>query len=239
MADLKSTAFEQLHIDAGARMVEFGGWNMPVQYDGIIAEHNHTREQVSLFDCSHMGQFRVKGPNAGTELDAILPRCAANQKHGSCRYNFILNESGGVLDDLIVYRLNDDEFYIVVNAGTCEGDAAWFKQHLKTAEFIDESASTSKLDIQGPETMAVMKELGFDTELLPGYFKFIETELDGMPLLLSRTGYTGELGFELYFHSDQSEAVWAKIMGCSHVKPAGLGARDTLRLEMGYPLYGH
>lgn len=238
--ELKATPLVDHHVAAGARMVPFSGWNMPVQYEGILAEHHHTREAVSLFDCSHMGQFRLRGPQIAAELDAMLPRLASSQKVGTCRYNFLLTTSGTVIDDIIVYRVAEDEFYLVVNAGTIDGDAAHIRQYLSAAStFSDESAATAKLDLQGPAVMQAMAALGFDLEALPRYFRFVQTELQGIPLLLSRTGYTGEAGFEFYFPADQAAVIWTLLLDLPQVQPAGLGARDTLRLEMGYPLYGH
>jgi len=228
------------HRALGARMVPFAGWLMPVQYaDGILAEHHHCRQHAALFDICHMGEFRVKGVQAAADLDRILARPVADQSVGSCRYNFSLNERGGVRDDLIVYRLAADEFYLVVNAGPCASDAAWIGGHLSALTvFVDESAATAKLDLQGPEAAAVLGRLGLAASL-PRYYHFQQTTIAGMPVLLSRTGYTGELGFELYFAAKAAVKVWRLLLADPAVKPAGLGARDTLRLEMGYPLYGH
>jgi aminomethyltransferase len=224
----------------GARMVPFGGWNMPVQYAGILAEHQHTRTAASLFDCSHMGQFRLRGPDLGSVLDALLPRRAGNQKIGTCRYNFLLNDRGTVIDDIIVYRMAEDEYYIVVNAGTRPGDAAHLQANLPDSiDFNDESDATVKLDIQGPKTREVLTALDYDVSGLPGYFKWTEAVVAGVPCLLSRTGYTGELGVELYSAAATSVQLWNAIVDVPEVEPAGLGARDTLRLEVGYPLYGH
>jgi aminomethyltransferase len=222
-------------------MVSFAGWNMPVQYrDGILAEHKHTREKVSLFDICHMGEFRVKGKGAEAALDGILARTVRNRKPGVCGYNFILTPEGTVMDDLIVYRISEDEFFIVVNAGTKDSDAAHFREKLPAScEFFDESETTAKIDIQGPLSADVLLRNGFPAETLPGYFKFIETEINSVPCILSRTGYTGELGFEIYVETGKAVALWNLFLEHEDVKPAGLGARDTLRLEMGYALYGH
>ncbi len=241
MSDLKETPLAEEHEALGARMVPFAGWRMPVQYgEGILAEHHHTRRAVSVFDCSHMGQFRLSGPAAEEDLDALLPRSASDQPIGSCRYNFLLTKDGTIVDDIIVYRLGVDEFYIVVNAGTREGDANHLCARVSAdTAFIDESATTAKLDIQGPSSAWVLEELGFIRESLPAYFRFVETEWEGIPLLLSRTGYTGECGYELYFNDAHAPRFWEMLLAAKPVKPAGLGARDTLRLEMGYPLYGH
>lgn len=240
-AVVKDTPLCQNHIDIGARMVPFAGWNMPVQYpEGIIAEHMHTRQHVSLFDICHMGEFRLTGPGAAEALDKIFPRLVSSQKAGSCRYNFLLTDRGTVIDDLIIYRIGEEEFYIVVNAGSKDADFARLTELLpKNLTLVDESDATAKLDLQGPESADVLADIGFDKATLPGYYKWIKTEIKGIPVLLSRTGYTGELGFELYFAADKAAELWNFLLVNPKVKPAGLGARDTLRLEMGYPLYGH
>lgn len=238
---VKDTPLCQNHVDLGARMVPFAGWNMPVQYtEGIIAEHHHTRKEVSLFDICHMGEFRLTGPNLETALDNIFPRLVSSQKVGSCRYNFLLTDQGTVIDDLIIYRMAEEEFYIVVNAGSKDADFARLSDLLPDGiTIVDESETTAKLDLQGPESAEVLASIGFDQATLPGYYKWMKTEIKGIPVLLSRTGYTGELGFELYFSADKASELWNFLLEQSKVKPAGLGARDTLRLEMGYPLYGH
>lgn len=238
---LLETVLADEHRAAGARMVPFAGWNMPVQYtDGILAEHHYTREHVSLFDICHMGEFRVTGDFTPTKLDAALARPVADQQEGTCRYNFLLNEKGGVLDDLIVYRLGAGEFYIVVNAATRVHDAEILKQRLgNSVNFVDESECTAKLDLQGPAAAEVLIRLGIPRETLPGYYRFVPSEIHGVPCLLSRTGYTGELGYEIYIPAGKAVSVWRFLLSDPAVKPAGLGARDTLRLEMGYPLYGH
>lgn len=229
------------HISLGARMVPFAGWLMPVQYpEGILAEHKHTRTYTSLFDICHMGEFRIKGKESAVALDRILAREVVNQKIGTCRYNFLLCDKGTVMDDLIVYRIAEDEFFIVVNAGTRPGDAARFKELLPSScSFSDESDITAKLDLQGPGSANVMEKLGIKKETMPGYFSFIHTNIKSMPCIFSRTGYTGELGFEIYVNVKHVVELWRMLLACDNVKPAGLGSRDTLRLEMGYALYGH
>jgi aminomethyltransferase len=229
------------HRELEARMVPFAGWLMPVQYsEGILAEHQHCRQQAALFDICHMGEFRVRGAQAAADLDRILARPVADQPVGSCRYNFSLNEQGGVRDDLIVYRLAEEEFYLVVNAGPCASDAAWIAGHLSaTSQFCDESATTAKLDLQGPESAAVLSRLGLPMASLPRYFRFCQTHIASVPVLLSRTGYTGELGFELFFAAEDAVKLWRLLLADPAVKPVGLGARDTLRLELGFCLYGH
>ena len=239
--NILSTPLCEEHIKLGAKMVPFAGWNMPVQYsEGIIAEHNYCRENVSLFDICHMGELRLTGEGVAEELDHIFPRLVSVQKNGSCRYNFLLNDKGGVIDDLIIYRMDDEEFYIVVNAGSKDADVARLKELLSDKiSIVDESSDTAKIDLQGPKSGEVLNALGFDSSELPGYYKWIKVQIAGVDVLLSRTGYTGELGFELYFNADKAVDIWNLLLENPIVKPAGLGARDTLRLEMGYPLYGH
>ncbi|MDD5699386.1 MAG: glycine cleavage system aminomethyltransferase GcvT [Victivallaceae bacterium] len=239
--ELKNTPLLECHQRAGAKMVPFAGWNMPVQYrDGILAEHRQTREQAGLFDICHMGEFRITGPEAATALDAIFARPVFDQRVGVCRYNFLLNEAGKVLDDLIVYRLAEDDFYIVVNAGTRTTDAEMIQSQLSAdLVFEDVSDLTAKLDLQGPLAAEVLKKTGLKIATLPAYFTWTEAVINDIPVLLSRTGYTGELGFELYFDLDRAAEMWNYLLTFDEVRPAGLGARDTLRLEMGYALYGH
>ncbi len=238
---LTRTALYDEHLACGARMVDFAGWEMPVQYnDGIIAEHVHTRTKASIFDICHMGEFRVIGQSAAEELDAIFARPVKDQKPGTCRYNFLLNEAGGVIDDLIVYRISDCEFYIVVNASTRPADFKKISSMLsKYCTIADESDQTAKIDLQGPLAAKALSLLEPKLDGYPSYYSWIKCKIMEVPCLLSRTGYTGELGFELYFDASSAREIWRALLAIEFVKPAGLGARDTLRLEMGYPLYGH
>lgn len=221
-------------------MAPFGGWDMPIQYEGIIAEHEHTRKACGLFDICHMGEFELRGATAEKDLERLLTMAVGSIAPGRCRYGFLLNEQGGVLDDLTCYRLGPDHFMLVVNAATCAGDAAWIREHLSpTTEFHDISSWTGKLDIQGPTSRA-----GLETALeIPvpelKYFHFTNINFRGMSCLLSRTGYTGEWGYELYLPWEFTPVVWDLLLAKGEMKPVGLGARDTLRLEVGYPLYGH
>jgi aminomethyltransferase len=238
---LLHTPLADRHVALGARMVPFAGWNMPVQYgEGILAEHRQCRTAAALFDICHMGEFRISGASAAADLDRILARPVLEQAANTCRYNFLLNDQAGVLDDLIVYRLAEDEFFLVVNAGPRVHDAAWIQARLSPlTSFVDESDATAKLDLQGPQSAAVLARLGLPIDRHPAYYRFLKTRWLDVPLLISRTGYTGERGFELYFPAGEAGRVWDAILAVPGVKPAGLGARDTLRLEMGYPLYGH
>ena len=240
-AEVKDTPLVECHKLAGARMVPFSGWNMPVQYsDGILAEHKHTREKAGLFDICHMGEFRVTGEKAVEALDAIFARPVFDQRVGLCRYNFLLNKNGGVMDDLIVYRLDEDDFFIVVNAGTRPTDSEMIQSQLpEDIIFEDVSDLTAKLDLQGPLAAEILGKAGLEISDLPAYFNWSEAVINDIPVLLSRTGYTGELGFELYFDVDRAVEMWNYLLSFEDVKPVGLGARDTLRLECGYALYGH
>lgn len=239
--EIKNTPLAECHKLAGAKMVPFSGWNMPVQYsDGILAEHKHTREKVGLFDICHMGEFRVSGKGALEALDTIFARPVFNQRVGLCRYNFLLNKAGKVMDDLIIYRLAEDDFFIVVNAGTRAADAEMIQSQLpEDIIFEDVSDLTAKLDLQGPLAADILVKAGLKIADLPNYFNWIETVINDIPVLLSRTGYTGELGFELYFDADKAHDMWNYLLSFEDVKAIGLGARDTLRLECGYALYGH
>lgn len=241
MGALKNTPLLDEHLALDAKMVPFAGWNMPVQYPGgILAEHKHTRTRCSIFDISHMGEFRVAGAGAAAALDRALARATSDLKIGSCRYNFLLNEAGGVLDDLIVYRMDEEDFFIVVNAGNIASDFAAFTARMpETLELRDLSDDLAKFDLQGPEAAAVLAKLGLDPVKLPGYYRHTMAEVGGVRCILSRTGYTGELGFELYFRAEAAPELWKLFLATSPVAPAGLGARDTLRLEMCYALYGH
>ncbi len=241
MSGLQETILVKEHIKANGRMVDFAGWNMPVQYsEGIIKEHNHTREFVSIFDICHMGELRVTGANAAEELDKLFPRSVSLQKVGICRYNFLLNSQGGVIDDLIIYRMSEEEFFIVVNAARINIDLKTLKENLSSkVTLVNKSAETAKIDLQGPKSYNTLLDLGIDKNDIPEYFKWSKVQINGIDCLISRTGYTGELGYEIYCNTNYAVKMWNLLLSQTDVKPAGLGARDTLRLEVGYPLYGH
>jgi aminomethyltransferase len=234
------TPLYDTHVALGARMAPFGGWDMPIQYEGILAEHAWTRGRTCVFDICHMGEFELRGPTAERDLERLLTQNIATIAVGQARYGYLLREDGGVLDDLTCYRRGPDHFWLVVNAATCAADAAWIRNHLSPAtQFTDLSPAIAKLDIQGPAARE-------DTEAAFGvklpelkYFRFADLTLHGVPCLLSRTGYTGEFGYELYFPAGHAVRFWQLITAGGAIKPGGLGARDTLRLEVGYPLYGH
>ena len=236
---LHNTPLVDEHMVLGAKMVGFGGWNMPLQYEGILAEWEHNRKTCSLFDCSHMGEFKIKGDAVSCGLDHIVTQAIVDMPLLSCRYGVMLNAQGGVIDDLIVYRLDQDEWMIVVNGANIEKDAAHFRANLKSAAaFNDISLQTAKLDLQGPLSRDVLKSFVPGVETLE-YYTVGEFVLLGERCLISRTGYTGELGYEIYYPWDKAVKLWRALLAVSPVKPTGLGVWDVLRIEMAYPLYGH
>lgn len=239
MTELLKTPLHQWHVDNKAKMAPFAGFDMPIQYTGIIAEHHHTREAASLFDICHMGEFMLRGDGARDALGRVVSHNLETLAEGKCRYGFLLNTEGGVLDDLIVYCLRQDTYMLVVNGACRATDFKWIRDHLPEGlEFQDISEETSKIDLQGPASLEVLEAaLGADFHGLK-YFNFVPVEFNGVELLVSRTGYTGELGYELYGKADRALPLWERLMAQDNVAPAGLGARDTLRLEIGYPLYG-
>ena len=240
MSETLRTPLYDTHVALKARMVPFGGWDMPVQYEGILAEHEQTRKRAAIYDICHMGEFELNGPTAEADLNRLLTMNVPAITQGQAKYGFLLDDEGGVIDDLTCYRLGPQSFFLVVNAGTRVGDREWIESRLSpTTIFEDHSDLTGKLDVQGPDSRAALEEI-FGVKLPDlGYFKSVQTTLGGVPMLLSRTGYTGEWGYELYFDINKTVELWNTITASGRVKPAGLGARDTLRLEVGYPLYGH
>ena len=233
----RKTVLSESHVQLGARMVDFSGWDMPLQYDGILAEHHRTRTDVSMFDTCHMGRFLVTGPGTRAALDQLLAVDLEAMTDGQCKYGFLLREDGGILDDVIVYRFSAGRWMIVVNAGTQAGDRDWIRARLPaTVTFTDVSRSLAKIDVQGPHALAcVARVCGIEVDSLR-YFRFRTFDYGG-EAIVSRTGYTGEKGVELYVESGRMVELWNRFLA-DGVKPAGLGARDTLRLEMCYPLYG-
>lgn len=233
---MKQTPLYTQHTKLGARMGEFGGWDMPIQYAGILQEHEQTRENASVFDICHMGEVVLSGPAALLDLEKLLTCNVKTLEIGQVRYGFMLNDDGGTLDDLTCYRMGVDRYMLVVNAGTAAKDAEWIKSNISAdTQFVDLSASMAKLDVQGPKSREVLQQvLGIKRPDL-GYFRFYEYN----DWLISRTGYTGEWGYEIYLPVSASEGFWDNLLEHDLCEPGGLGARDTLRLEMGYPLYGH
>jgi aminomethyltransferase len=219
-------------------MAPFGGWDMPIQYEGIIAEHSWCRTKASLFDICHMGEFIFQGDFESDGLEDVFTFSVKSIPLGRSRYGFLLNEQGGIIDDLIVFRLAADKVMIVVNAATAPKDFAAIKGRLSGGLFTDITAATGKLDLQGPLSRDVMVGLfGEEVASIP-YFKFITMNILGVEAIVSRTGYTGELGYEIFIPAEKVCDLWDLLLSDERVKPAGLGARDVLRLEVGYSLYG-
>ncbi|HWR03739.1 MAG TPA: glycine cleavage system aminomethyltransferase GcvT [Humidesulfovibrio sp.] len=239
MEILRQTPLTGWHKGKGAKMAAFAGFDMPIQYEGIIAEHNHTRQNAGIFDICHMGEFSLRGPGAKDALNTIVTQDLDTLAPGKCRYGFLLNEKAGIEDDLIIYCLDTDDYMLVVN-GACEaGDFEHIRKQLPAGPaFTNISDATGKIDLQGPKSFEVLKDILGADFVSPGYFNFKRITWQGSPLIVSRTGYTGELGYELYQDSSKTPAMWDALAAHPLVKPVGLGARDTLRLEMGYPLYG-
>ncbi|MDD2539877.1 MAG: glycine cleavage system aminomethyltransferase GcvT [Desulfuromonadaceae bacterium] len=235
---LQATPICGRHRDLNALMAPFGGWDMPIQYEGIIAEHSWCRTQAALFDICHMGEFLFQGDFEASGLEDVFTFSVKTIPLGRSRYGFLLNEQGGIIDDLIVFRLAEDKVMIVVNAATAPKDFAAITARLHGGEFSDITAATGKLDLQGPLSRYVMVELlGEEIAAIP-YFKFITMNILGVEAIVSRTGYTGELGYEIFIPAEKVCELWDLLLTDERVKPAGLGARDVLRLEVGYSLYG-
>lgn len=235
MSDLKSSPLEAAHRALGARLVPFAGWNMPVQYSSILDEHRAVRERVGVFDISHMGQFVIDGTDAEAWLNRMLTNNVAKLEPGQGQYSLMLNETGGVIDDLIVYRTGNDSFFAVVNASKVDEDFAWLEKHRPAGVTLrDESAGWAGLAVQGPDAAAVFAKVCPGEELPPR--NGISTTAAGA--IVCRTGYTGEDGFEFFCHAAEAVTWWDAFLAAG-AAPCGLGARDTLRLEMCYPLNGN
>ncbi|WP_319544002.1 glycine cleavage system aminomethyltransferase GcvT [uncultured Pseudodesulfovibrio sp.] len=239
MESLATTPLTEWHRENGAKMAPFAGFDMPVQYKGIIVEHKHTRSKAGIFDICHMGEFKLSGTGAKDGLNKVVSHDLETLTPGKCRYGFLLNEAGGINDDLIIYCIADDEYMLVVNGACRKKDYDHIQANLpKSLTLIDVSDETAKIDVQGPESLDVLNTLLGSTWNHLKYFNFEETDVAGFPMIISRTGYTGELGYELYLPSANALEIWEKLVEDERVEPVGLGARDTLRLEIGYPLYG-
>ncbi|HYE78070.1 MAG TPA: glycine cleavage system aminomethyltransferase GcvT [bacterium] len=243
---IKKTALNDAHRKLGARMVEFGGYDMPVWYSSIIREHTATRTQAGLFDLSHMGELYFRGPHAEAELQRLTANNVNKLGIGDAQYSFLPNDRGGIVDDIVLYRLGEDAYLMVVNAANIAKDVAWLQSQMREPELmVDRSDEMSLLALQGPEAGNILTKILPDPEAALG-LKFYTFTTERIPhreghLIISRTGYTGEDGFELYIPNELAEEWWWKILeaGRGVVEPCGLGARDTLRLELCYPLYGH
>lgn len=237
---MRKTPLHAWHSANQARMVPFAGWNMPVQYAaGILAEHEQTRKKASVFDICHMGEFLVSGDEAEETLGRVVTHNLAKLRPGRAGYGFLLNRQGGTLDDLIIYRLEQARFLLVVNAARIDHDREWIKSLLPSSVVLEDvSEQTAKIDLQGPLSLEVLQRLIPENWRDLGYFAFRQDRFRGEDVLVSRTGYTGELGYEIYLPTWSALEFWEACLQDERVRPAGLGARDTLRLEMGLPLYG-
>jgi len=237
MAEDRILPLNDWHVAHGARMVPFAGYAMPIQYEGIIAEHKWTRESAGLFDVSHMGQLIVAGAEAEKGLEALLPADLAILKEGRLRYSLLLAEDAGILDDLMVTR-RGDHFYVVVNGATKEADIAHMVERLPRTVVLDNMKEQALLALQGPKAVDALSRLAPGVEQL-GFMTGGAFELGGVTAWISRSGYTGEDGFEISVPGARAAEVADLLAGQPEVKPVGLGARDSLRLEAGLPLYGH
>ena len=240
---MKRTPFFDIHQKAGGKIVPFGGYEMPVQYAGIMEEHKTVRNAVGVFDVSHMGEFFAAGAQALPFLQKITVNDVSKLTPGKAQYSAMCYEDGGIVDDLLIYMLAENSYMIVVNASNIDKDWEWMKKHCPSeVTFENKSDGTALLAVQGPKSLLTMQKLtSADLSSIP-YYHFVQGNLAGIDMIISRTGYTGELGFEIYFDVRHGEKIWNAIFDAGKefgIAPIGLGARDTLRLEMGYCLYGN
>lgn len=241
---MKQTPFTDLHIGLGAKMHEFAGFNMPIEYSGILDEHTTVCNAVGVFDVSHMGEFWINGPKALALIQKITSNDASSLKVGKIQYTSFINEKGGIIDDFLLYHMEEEKYMLVVNAGNIQKDWEWCKkQNSMNATLEDASEHTALLAVQGPKALEVLQKLT-ETDLasIP-YYAFEYGTIAGVDnVIISNTGYTGAGGFELYFYPNEGVKIWNALFDAGKefgIKPAGLGARDTLRLEMGFNLYGN
>ena len=242
---MRRTPLHSVHQRLGARLVPFAGWEMPVQYSGIVAEHRAVRSNAGLFDVSHMGELDVRGPAAAAAVARLTCADVDRIAEGQARYSLVLDESAGIIDDVIVYRLADRHYRLVVNASNTEavlGHARAASAGVGGVELVDRSADLALLAVQGPCALDIVTQLAGGEVASIGTYRCRAERVAGHPALLARTGYTGEDGFELFAAADHAEALWDALLdagAAAGLQPAGLGARDTLRLEASMPLYGH
>ncbi|MDO5749937.1 MAG: glycine cleavage system aminomethyltransferase GcvT [Rothia sp. (in: high G+C Gram-positive bacteria)] len=243
----KKTALYPVHEKLGASFTDFGGWDMPLKYANDVAEHNAVRTAAGIFDLSHMGEFRVTGPDAAAFLDYALVSNMSILKVGKAKYSILVNAEGGVIDDLITYRLGENEFLVVPNAANIDKDFAAMSERLGDFDvtFVNESNDTSLIAVQGPKAEEILLAAGASDEAAVrevGYYAWVPNTIAGVEVLLARTGYTGEDGFELFVPNDKAIELWEKLEAAGEpfgLQPCGLASRDSLRLEAGMPLYGN
>lgn len=233
---MKKTALHEAHISMNAKTGEFAGYDMPLYYEeGVIAEHEWVRSHAGIFDVSHMGQVIISGDNVIDFLETMTPSSFGTVPHGRAKYTVLTNEEGGIVDDLIITKLSDDKYFAVINAGCKEKDIAWITSHLPEHLTFEQLDDRALIALQGPYAETVLHDvLGINASDMP-YMWMIESG----DFFISRLGYTGEDGFEISVPNSQAEKIWNKLAAHKDVKPIGLAARDSLRLEMGYCLYGH
>lgn len=241
----KKTPLYDNHVALGGKIVPFGGYLLPVQYEtGVIKEHMAVRTEAGLFDVSHMGELMLTGPDALRNVQKVTTNDMSGMYDGQVRYSPMCNEQGGVVDDILVYKVHDEAYLLVVNASNKDKDAAWIAGHVfGDVKFEDISESVAQVALQGPNAVPILAELVADEQIPKKYYSFVkEADVKGIRCLISRTGYTGELGYELYCAAADGPKLWDLLLetGSAHgLIPCGLGARDTLRLEAAMPLYGH
>ncbi|HWV38538.1 MAG TPA: glycine cleavage system aminomethyltransferase GcvT [Vulgatibacter sp.] len=239
----RRTPLYDAHVRLGGKMVEFAGWELPVQYEGVIAEHKAVREAAGLFDVSHMGEIVFEGPGALEACNELVTNDLNRIADGQAIYAGLLNEAGGFVDDVICYRFSPEKILVCVNASNAEKDFAWMKARAKPGPDVrDESADWAQLAIQGPKAVGILQKLAKTDLSAIAFFHFAEVELDGKGVIAARTGYTGEDGFEIFCRPTDAEALWEAILAAGKPEglvPCGLGARDSLRLEAKLALYGN
>ena len=236
----KRTCLYDKHVALGALISPFGGFDMPIQYSNIVEEHNAVRQACGIFDVSHMGEVLVTGPESEKFVNYIFTNDITDAPNGKIYYGMMLHPTGGVVDDLLVYKMADKRFFLVINAGNIDKDIAWIMEHAKKFDVTVEHQSDiyGEVAVQGPDTEAIVEEvLGIACADMV-FYTCKEVEYNGETIIISRTGYTGEDGFELYGSHACTNEVWDKLLASGKVKPCGLGCRDTLRFEVGLPLYG-
>jgi aminomethyltransferase len=242
-AELKQTPLYSAHVQAGARMVDFGGWAMPVQYSGILDEHKAVRTGVGLFDVSHMGEIEIRGPEALALINSLTSNDASRLQVGQAQYSGLLYETGCFVDDILVHKVDEDHFFLCVNSSNQEKDYDYISTanlHKATVEYASERYA--QIAIQGPKALAVLQKLTRTPLETIRYYWFTDGEVNDFPARIARTGYTGEDGFEVYVAADQAQELWAALLDAGsefNVRPCGLGCRNTLRLEAAMALYGH